>query len=204
MGNAWYVLPLTIDLARHLAQVEGVPAPSDPAASTAPTPNQVLAALESFPEYRVTVHRWDRKRKEDGQAIYIKVKRADGSSAITFDLLGIIADDQPAGTFAFNYYQETKELVRLASKLAESCGPLALCHDGGETSVVVDPSNPAEVRGASRAIGFCKRARLDKTCRPMPDMVVPYPVDGQRLPARGRPCAGSVPPPPARHWLRHV
>src|SRR3954470_11869895 len=41
------------------------------------------------------------------------------------------------GTFVFEYYRGTDELVRLVPRLAESCGPLVLWHDrGGERSVL--------------------------------------------------------------------
>jgi hypothetical protein len=143
VGNAWHVFPLTPDLARNLAEVEGVPPPSATAAGTAPTPNQVFAALGPFPEYRVIVRRWDRKEKEKGQFVYIKLLRADGPYAITINLLGA-GDDRPAGAFAFEYYRETEDLVRFVSRLPDSCGPLVLYHDGGEAPVVIAPSNAAD------------------------------------------------------------
>jgi hypothetical protein len=126
-------------LARAIAE-EGVPVPSTLPATTAPTPNQVLAALRSFPEYCVAVRRWDRKEK--GQFVYIKVSRADGPYAMIINLLGVTADDQPVGTFGFEYYQETEELVAVVSRLADSCGPFLLYHDGGEPPVVIEPSGP--------------------------------------------------------------
>jgi hypothetical protein len=141
----WLVLPSTPDLIRELVEVEGMPMPAVQAVGTAPTPNQVFAVLPSFPEYRVTVRRWDRKRKEKGQAIYIKLLRAEDSVAITIQLLGVAADDQPAGTFAFEYYRETEELVRLVAKLAELCGPQVLCHDSGcEGPILVTPRKPSK------------------------------------------------------------
>jgi hypothetical protein len=148
MGNAWHVLPLTTDEAQYLEKVEVVPVPSGPAVSSVPTPNQVFAALASFPEYRVAVRRWDHKEK--GQFVYIKLLQEDGSIAIIFNLLGVTADDQPAGTFAFEYYRETEELIRLVAKLANVCGPLVLWHDGGcERSIVVSPGQRAEPDAAA-------------------------------------------------------
>ena len=145
MGNAWHVFPFTPDLARELAELEGVLASSPPAAGAVPTPNQVLAALASFPEYRVIVRRWDRKEKQKGQFVYIKLLRADGSFAIAINLLGVSADDRPAGAFAFEYYQETEELVRIVARLADLCGPLVLSHDSGcEKSIVIAPGDSAE------------------------------------------------------------
>jgi hypothetical protein len=140
---------LTPDLARDLAEVEGVEASSPPAAGALPTPNQVFAALASFPEYRVIVRRWDRKEKEKGQFVYIKLLRGDGSYAIAINLLGVTADHRPAGAFAFEYYQETEELVRIVSRLADLCGPLVLHHDSGcEKPIVIAPCDSAE-RGAA-------------------------------------------------------
>jgi hypothetical protein len=117
---------------------EGIVVPPEAGPSTAPTPEQVFTALESFPEYRVAVRRRDRKEK--GTSVYLDLRRADGSYAIEINLLRVVADNQPAGTFVFAYYRETEELVRLVAKLAESCGPLVLWHDGGERSVIVGRS----------------------------------------------------------------
>jgi hypothetical protein len=131
---------MTPDLARDLAEADGVPASAPPAAGAAPTPNQVFAALASLPEYRVIVRRRDRKAKEKGQFVYIKLLRADGSFAIAINLLGVTADHRPAGAFAFEYYREPEELLRIVSGIADLCGPLVLYHDGGEAPVVVDPA----------------------------------------------------------------
>jgi hypothetical protein len=142
----WLVLPSTPDLIRELVEVEGMPMPAVQAVGAAPTPNQVLEVLASFPEYRVTVRRWDLKRMK-GRAIYIKLRRADDSYAISISilLLGVVADDQPVGTFAFEYYRLPEELVRLVGKLAELCGPQVMYHDSGcERPILVTASRPPE------------------------------------------------------------
>jgi hypothetical protein len=96
-----------------------------------------------FPEYRVTIRREDRKGK--GQAVYVEIRRPDGSYAIDIRLLRVIGDDKPVGVFVIDYYREKSELVRLVSKLADVCGPLVMWHDsGGERSILVRPSWPAE------------------------------------------------------------
>jgi hypothetical protein len=147
MGNAWYVSPLNAEQARDLER-EGVPIPQGLGPSTAPSPEQVFAALGSFPEYRVNVRRRDRKDK--GQAVYVELRRADGSHAVDIHLLRVAADDQPAGVFLFDYYRGTDELVRLVAELAAACGPLVLWHDsGGERSVLVTPPGRAEPSAAA-------------------------------------------------------
>jgi hypothetical protein len=142
VGNAWFVSPLS-DEWTDPANPLGVTAPPGSRPGTAPSPEQVLAALESFPQYRVGVRRRDRKEK--GQAVYVELRREDGSHAIDIHLLRVAADDRPAGVFVFDYYRGTDELVRLVAKLAEVCGPLVLWHDsGGEPSVLVTPGSQSE------------------------------------------------------------
>jgi hypothetical protein len=137
MGNAWYVSPLTAEEAESLAR-EGVSVPDEAGPSTAPTPAQVFATLESFPEYLVAVRRRDRKDK--GQSVSIELRRADGSYAIDICVYRVSSDDWPVGTFVFEHYGETDELVRLVSRLADVCGPLVLWNDSGcERSILVSP-----------------------------------------------------------------
>src|SRR5262249_4079250 len=120
-----------------------VSVPPDCGPGKAPTPDQVFATLSLFTEYRINVRRRDRKEK--GQAVYITLWRADGSYAIAINLLRVSADDRPGGTFVFEYYRGTAELVRLVSRLADVCGPLVLWHDSGcETSILVRPGKHAE------------------------------------------------------------
>jgi hypothetical protein len=103
----------------------------------------VLAAFQSFPEYRVAVRRRDRGEK--GQAVSVEARRADGSYAIDIHLLRVTDDDRPAGVFVLDYYRGTEELVRLVAELAKVCGPLVLWHDsGGERSVLVTQEGRAE------------------------------------------------------------
>lgn len=152
MGYAWYVSPLTeewTDPANPLrvAALEG----SRP--GTAPSPAQVFAALEAFPQYRASVRRRD--GRPTGQAVSVELRRADDSYAIVIQLLRVTADDQPAGVFVFEYYQGTDELVRLVAKLAEVCGPLVLWHDsGGERSILVMPDGRAEPGAAPDPAGM--------------------------------------------------
>jgi hypothetical protein len=138
VGNAWYVSPLTTQGTEPL-QREGVSVPRHSTSGTAPTPDQVFATLTLFPEYRVRVRR--RERKDKGQAVYVELRRPDGSYAIDIHLLRVSSDDQPAGVFIFEYYRETEVLIRLVSKLAELCGPLVLWHDSGcEKPILVSPA----------------------------------------------------------------
>jgi hypothetical protein len=142
VGNAWHVYPLSADEAEWL-QGEGVSVPPHSAPSTAPTPDQVFAALRLFPEYRVRVRREDRKKKEKGQDVVLELTREDGSYAISIRLLGVHSDDRPVGVFYFEYFRETEELVRLVAKLAELCGPLYLYDDSGcERPIVIGPGWP--------------------------------------------------------------
>jgi hypothetical protein len=138
----WFVSPLSgewTDPANPL----GVAAPPGSRPGTAPSPAQVFAALEAFPEYRASVRRRDRKEK--GQVVYVELRRADGTHAIDIHLLRVATDDRPAGVFVFDYYRGTDELVRLVARPAEVCGPLVLWHDsGGERSILVMPDDPAE------------------------------------------------------------
>jgi hypothetical protein len=142
VGNAWFVFPLTDEWVEPLRAEGAAVLPAAPS-SVAPTPNQVLQVVQSFPEYQVRVRRRDRKEK--GQAVYIELRRGDGTYAVDIHLLGVRSDEQPVGTFVFEYYRETEELVRLVSPLAERCGPLVLYHDSGcEKSVIVAPGEKAE------------------------------------------------------------
>ena len=144
MGNYWHVYPLKADDAEWL-QGEGVSVPPDSAPSTAPTPDQVFAALRLFPEYRIRVRREDRKKKEKGQDVVLELTREDGSYAVRIRLLGVHSDDRPVGVFVFEYYRETEELVRLVAQLAELCGPLFLYDDSGcEGPILVTPRKPPE------------------------------------------------------------
>ena len=133
VGNAWYVSPLTAENAKGL--LVGEVAQVDASPSIRPTPNQVFAALDSFPEYRISVRRRDRKEK--GQAVYIELRREDGSCAVDIHLLRVSEDDEPVGVFVFDYYRERDELVSLVSKMSEVCGPLVLWQDGEERSGLV-------------------------------------------------------------------
>jgi hypothetical protein len=157
MGNYWHVYPLTADEAECL-RGEGVAVPPDCAFGTAPTPDQVFAALRLFPEYRVRVRRENRKKKEMGQDVVVELTREDGSYAIRIRLIRVQSDDRPAGVFYFEYYRETEELVRLVAKLAEVCGPLFLYDDSGcEKPIVVSsgwPAGPGAARGDSPDPGF--------------------------------------------------
>ena len=144
VSNYWHVYPWKADDAEWL-QGQGVTVPPDCAPSTAPTPDQVFAALRLFPEYRLRVRREDRKTKELGQDVVLELRREDGSYAVSIRLLGVHADDRPVGVFYFEYYRETEELVRLVAKLAELCGPLFLYDDSRcERPILVTPSKPAE------------------------------------------------------------
>jgi hypothetical protein len=157
VGNAWYVHPLTADVGEWL-QREGFSLPRDRAPSTAPSPEQVFAALRLFPEYHVRVRREDRNKKEMGQDVVFELTREDGSHAISIRLLGVSSDDRPAGVFVFDYYRGTEELVRLVARLAELCGPLFLYDDSGcEKPIVVSsgwPAGPGGTGGGSRGLGF--------------------------------------------------
>jgi hypothetical protein len=142
MGNAWYVSPITGEWAESL-QSEGVSVPPDSGPSSAPTPNLLFATLKLFPEYHANIRRRDHKKT--GKAIYVELRRADGSFAIEIDLIRVTADDQPAGVFVFASYHKREELVRLVSKLADVCGSLVLWHDsGGERPILVSPNRPFE------------------------------------------------------------
>jgi hypothetical protein len=152
MGNAWYVHPLNADMGECL-QREGVSLPRDRAPSTAPSPEQVFVALRLFPEYHFRVRRADCKKKEMGQEVVVELKREDGSYAISIRLLGVSSDDRPVRVFVFEYFRETEELVRVAAKLAELCGPLLLYDDSGcEKPIVVcsgwPPFGPARPESA--------------------------------------------------------
>ena len=139
VGNYWHVYPFNAEEA-DLLKREGVSVPADIAPGTAPTPDQVFAALRLFPEYRVRVRREDWKKKEKGQDVVLTLAREDGSDAVRIRLLGVHSDDRPAGVFYFEYYRETEELVRLVAKLAAVCGPQVLYQDSGcERSVLVNP-----------------------------------------------------------------
>jgi hypothetical protein len=145
VGNAWFVFPLNDDLRGVLGRDGVVVRPGTPD-GVLPSPNQVFAVLESFPEYTVKTRRRDRGDK--GEAVYIELHRSDGSYAIAVHLLGVRSDREPAGVFVFDYYRETEELVRIVSRLAALCGPLVLYHDsGGEPSVLVAPPTDAEPNG---------------------------------------------------------
>jgi hypothetical protein len=158
LGNAWYVHPLNADAAEWLRR-EGVSLPRDSAPSTAPSPEQVFAALRLFPEYHVRVRREDRKKKEMGQDVVVELTREDGSYAIGIRLLGVSSDDRPAEVFVFEYYRETEELVRLVGKLTELCGPLFLYDDSGcEKPIVVWLAGPGAAGGGSCGPGDCQPA----------------------------------------------
>jgi hypothetical protein len=142
VGNYWHVYPLNAEEA-DLLKSEGVSVPIDTGPGTAPTPDQVFAALQLFPEYRVRVRREERKKKEKGQDVVLTLTREDSSYTLRIRLLGVHSDDRPVGVFYFEYYREAEELVRLVEKLAEVCGPQVLYHDSGcERSVLVNPSQP--------------------------------------------------------------
>jgi hypothetical protein len=142
VGNYWHVYPLNSEEADS-HKSEGVSVPADIRPGTAPTPNQVFAALRLFPEYRVRVRREDRKKMEKGQDVVLTLTQEDGSSTVRIRLLGVHSHDRPVGVFYFEYYRETEELIRLVEKLAEVCGPQVLYHDSGcETSVLVSPNKP--------------------------------------------------------------
>jgi hypothetical protein len=144
VGNHWHVYPFNADEAEWL-EGEGVSVPADIAPGTAPTPDQVFAALRQFPEYRVRVRREDRKKKEKGQDVVLEMTREDGSYAITIRLLGVHSDDRPVGMFYFEYFRETQELVRLVAKLTELCGPQFLYDDSGcEGPILVSPGKLPE------------------------------------------------------------
>ncbi len=129
MGNKWFVSSAAADTTTKIL----------------PSPDQVLAAVGCFPEYRVSIRRRDRKEK--GQAVYIELRREDGSAAVDIHLLRVSADDRPVGVFVFDYFRGTDELVRLVTKLAESCGPLVLWDESGEAeAILVTPAISAVCR----------------------------------------------------------
>lgn len=134
MGNAWFVSPLTRDFVHQWPanRIEGAIPDAD---GIAPTPTQVFAAVATFPEYRVISKRRDRGAK--GESIDISMRHDDGSCGVSISLLGARGDDRPVEVFAFDYYKERDELVKIVATLAESCGPLVLWHDGGDDNAVV-------------------------------------------------------------------
>jgi hypothetical protein len=142
VGNYWHVYPLKADDVDWLESV-GVSVPTDIAPGTAPTPDQVFAALRLFPNYRVHIRREDRKKKEKGQDVVLTLTREDGSYTVRIRLLGVHSDDRPVGVFYFEYFRETEELFRLVAKLADLCGPLYLYDDSGcEGPILVNPEKP--------------------------------------------------------------
>jgi hypothetical protein len=147
MGNAWYVHPWKADVGKWL-EGQGVSVPPENAPGMAPTPNQVLAALQLFPEYRARVRREDLNGKRD---VVVELTRADGSYAITIRLIGVSADDRSAEVFVFEHFRETEELVRLVAALAGVCGALFLYDDSGcEKPIVVSPGLAAGPGSAGR------------------------------------------------------
>ena len=144
MGAAWYVSPPSEEMCREVEEL-GIAAPPVNDNAVSPTPEQVFQTLKGFPEYRVSLRRGSYKRPAKHtveQAIHLDLRRQDGSYAIEINLLSVTDDDQPA-LLVFPY-GKVDEVVQIVTKLAETCGPLLLWHDSGETPIVVYPVNAAE------------------------------------------------------------